>query len=239
MKNILEIKNLSVKYWNNKVLNCLNLNIHTWEILMLVWANGTWKSTLLKSIFWMVDNINWEIYLSWKKIFPKTSDMVNHWISFVPQDFRIFPEMSVEENIKIWGYSLNNNNLCNKRFYEILNLFPKIKGKLSLKASALSWGERQIVALWRSLMLKPKLLLLDEPSLWLAPSIVSDIFFIIKEININFKTSIVIVEHNLKTLINISDRAIILVKWKIIKECKPRELLHSKMLENVFLGGNI
>ena len=202
MKNILEIKNLRAKYWENTILNWLDLDIITWEILMLVWANGAWKSTLLKAIFWMIEDMSWDINLNWKLLTSKTSKMVENWISFVPQDFRIFPEMSVEENIKIWAYTIQNKQLIEEGFYEILNLFPKIKNKLNLQASVLSWWERQMLALWRSLMIKPKLLLLDEPSLWLAPSIVMDIFYLIEEINKNLWTTIVIVEHNLKTLLN-------------------------------------
>jgi len=236
MKNILEIKDLSTFYGENKILDKLSLNIKQGEIVMLVGSNGAGKSTLLKSIFGTKKHKSGEIIFDGEKIKPTAHIMVEMGASFVPQDFRIFPEMSVEENLIIGAYTLTDKQLIKLRLKEVQELFPSLKRKLKMTASSLSGGERQILALARSMMLKPKLLLLDEPSVGLAPKIVKTVFKKIQDINKEQNTSIIIVEHNLKSLLKIAHKAFILYKGKIAKEGTPEELLNSKILEEVFFG---
>lgn len=232
---ILEVKDLSSSYGEHKVLDGLNLHINQGEIVMIVGANGAGKSTLLKAIFGLIQS-HGTIKLEGRIIKFAPHQMVASGICFVPQNSRVFPEMSVEENLRIGAFVLNDKKLEEERLLEVYEVFPLLKKKRKNRASELSGGEAQIVALGRSLMLKPKLLFLDEPSIGLAPKIVKEVFEKIVEINHKYKSSIVIVEHNLKTLLEIADRALILVKGKIAKEGKPKELLDSKILEEVFFG---
>ncbi|KKP38962.1 MAG: phosphonate-transporting ATPase, branched-chain amino acid transport system ATP-binding protein [Candidatus Peregrinibacteria bacterium GW2011_GWF2_33_10] len=236
MYPLLQIQNLTTFYGENKILDNLSFDLNEGEIIMLVGANGAGKSTLLKTIFGIVPKSHGQIIFENAKIKTKPHQMPELGICYVPQEFRVFPEMNVLENIKIGAFILNDKKLVNDRLEELFNFFPMLKKKAKLNASALSGGERQLVALARSLMLKPKILLLDEPSIGLAPKLVAEIFNKIKEINQKFNTSLIIVEHNLKTLLEIADRALILSQGKIIKEGRPKELLHSKVLEEVFFG---
>ena len=233
---LLKAKNITTFYGENKILDALSFSLQPKEILMLVGANGAGKSTLLKVLFGIKQYSSGEILFAGEKIIPEVSAMVSRGIAFVPQDNRIFPEMSVEENIYIGAFSLNDKNLRAERFSQALRLFPNLKKKLKLSASSLSGGERQIVSLARSMMIQPKILFLDEPSVGLAPKVVSEVFAKIEEIHETYDTSIVVVEHNLKSLLKIADRALILAKGKIMKEGKPQELLASKILEEVFFG---
>lgn len=236
MTNILEIKNLTTHYGENKILDKLSLSVKEGEIVMLVGSNGAGKSTLLKSIFGITKTTSGTISIDRETIIPEPHRLVELGVSFVPQGFRIFQEMSVQENLKIGGYILDDKELIEQRIKEIYKIFPVLKRKRKLISSSLSGGERQILALGRSLMLKPKLLLLDEPSVGLAPKIVKEVFDKIQEINKEFGTSIIIVEHNLKSLLKIADKALILYQGKIAKQGTPKELLKSKILKEVFFG---
>lgn len=237
MYPILKIQNLNTHYGENKILDEVSFELNEGEMIMLVGANGAGKSTLLKAIFGLIQKSHGNIIFENHEIHPQPYQMSEIGISYVPQEFRVFPDMTVEENIKIGAYIINDKNLVEERYKELIDFFPVLKRKAQLNAESLSGGERQLVALARAMMLKPKILLLDEPSIGLAPKLVLEIFDKIKEINTKFNTSLIIVEHNLKTLLEIADRALILAKGKIVKEGKPKELLHSKVLEEVFFGG--
>ena len=233
---ILQVESLTKYYGENLILDSIDLSVFKGEILMLVGANGAGKSTLLKSMFGMIESKSGQVTIE-GNVTPKIPfNMVQSGIAFVPQDHRVFPDMTVEENIKIGAYTIQDRSEVKKRLKRMYELFPATQKKSKLLGSNLSGGERQMVALARSMIMYPKILLLDEPSLGLAPKIVGEVFENIERINKKLNTTIVIVEHNLKTLLNIADRAIILAKGKILKEGKPQELLNSKILEEVFFG---
>ncbi len=236
MHKILQIQNLTTFYGEHKILDDLSMQLNEGEILMLVGANGTGKSTLLKTIFGLIKTKSGKIIFENNEIIPQPHKMVEIGISYVPQESRVFPNMTIEENIRIGAYIINDKELENERLQEIFEIFPLLKSKAKHKASNLSGGQMQITALARAMMLKPRILMLDEPSIGLAPKVVKEIFEKIVDINKKFNTSIIVVEHNLKTLLNIADRALILAKGKIVKEGKPKELLQSKILEEVFFG---
>lgn len=233
---LLQLTDLSASYGDQKVLNNLSLSLNQGEILMLVGPNGAGKSTLLKSIFGLIPNITGVIKIEDELLNPTPHLMAACGISFVPQNLRLFPEMTVEENIQIGAYLLDDQTLIKRRMHEIYDLFPVLQAHRKKIASFLSGGQRQMLALGRSLILKPKILLLDEPSVGLAPKIITEIFDKIVEIRNIFKTAVIIVEHNLRSLLKMANRALIMVNGKIIKEGKPQELLNTNLLEEVFFG---
>ena len=163
--------------------------------------------------------------------------MVERSISFVPQGRQLFGSLSVQENLEMGGINIKNKKEIDRRVEENMDLFPILKDKQSKKARTLSGGQQQMLALARGLMAEPKLLLLDEPSLGLAPKIIKEVFAKIKEINQRHNTAIIVVEHNIKSLLEIANRAYVLDKGKVvIDESKAETLLKGDRLEKVFLG---
>ena len=150
----------------------------------------------------------------------------------------MFRHLSVEENLEICGYTVKNKAETKRRIGELMEMFPVLKAKRKAKSGTLSGGQQQMLAIARGLMTEPKVLLLDEPSLGLAPKIVKEVFAKIKEINLRHKTAIVIVEHNLKSLLEIVDRAYVLDKGKVVAEDTGKAIINSDILERVFLGKN-
>jgi len=235
-KILMEMSNVCAGYGESVVLDDLALKIYEGEILILVGANGAGKTTLLKSLFGMVPFSKGRLKFKEDFVDPSPHLMVELGISFVPQNFRVFPEMTVEENLKIGAFIIDDKELVGIRLKDVYEFFPILKKKSCDQASTLSGGQRQILSLGRALMLAPDLLLLDEPSVGLAPRIVKDVFAKIKEINEKFGTTIVVVEHNLKSLLDVADRAVILVNGKIAQQGRPSVLLESDILEKVFFG---
>jgi len=235
-KKLLQLKNISVRYGGIRALDKINIVVNEGEILALMGPNGAGKSTVLKAIFGLADIYSGEIFFEGKKMTPIPHEVVRHGLSFVPQGRRIFNRLTVEENLEIGGFMIKDKNLLKENIKKVMEFFPTLKHKRKAKAGTLSGGQQQILALARCLIIKPKILLLDEPSLGLAPKILKEVFAKIKEINQNQKTAIIVVEHNIKTLFNIADRGYVLDKGKIVAEDDSQKLLESKILEKVFMG---
>jgi branched-chain amino acid transport system ATP-binding protein len=171
-----------------------------------------------------------------KPLSPVPFEVVNLGIAFVPQSRRVFTHLAVEENLEIGGYIIKDKREVKRRREEVLDIFPILKHKRKQKSGQLSGGQQQMLAIGRGLMVDPKILLLDEPSLGLSPKIVKEVFAKIKEINHISKTAIVIVEHNLKSLLEIVDRAYVLDKGQIAAQDTGEKIIKSNILEKVFLG---
>ena len=154
----------------------------------------------------------------------------------MPQGRRVFRHLTVRENLEVGGFVVRSKELLVRRIEEVLELFPALRAKLSAKSGTLSGGQQQMLAIARALVTRPNVLLLDEPSLGLAPKIVKEVFAKIKEINERHKTAIFVVEHNLQSLLHIVDRAYVLDKGVVVAEGKPDEVIQSGILEEVFLG---
>lgn len=233
--NILASKNLSVSYGVNKVIHDVNFQVKAGEIVILMGPNGAGKSTLLKALFGLVQH-HGEIEVNGVRTNPKPHRMVEKGISFVPQGNTIFSNMTIEENLLMGVFFEEDRNLIADRLEQIYQFFPVLDRKRYQSAFAMSGGERQILALGRALMTSPKLLMLDEPSVGLAPKIVQEVFEKIQQINKEFGTAIVIVEHNLKTLLQIAHRGYILVAGKIMVEGSIDKISQSNALEKAFFG---
>ena len=233
---LLRLNKISVNYGSVKALTDVSITIDEGEIIALMGPNGAGKSTILKAIFGLNQISSGQILWHEKPLIPIPYEIVNLGIAFVPQGRRVFTRLTVEENLEIGGYILKNKHELKKHKEEVLNIFPALKAKRKQKSGLLSGGQQQMLAIGRGLMVDPKVLLLDEPSLGLSPKIVKEVFKKIKEINQRHKTAIVIVEHNLKSLLEIVDRAYVLDKGQIVAEDTGQAIIKSNILEKVFLG---
>ncbi len=235
---LLQLKNVHVHFGGVKALDGASVSIHEGEIVALMGPNGAGKSTILKAIFGLAPIDSGEVLWQGHPFMPVSYEVVERGVSFVPQGRRVFHHLTVLENLEIGGFNVKNKVNRKERIIDMLELFPALKGKLHAKSGTLSGGQQQMLAIARGLMTDPKVLLLDEPSLGLAPKIVKEVFEKIKEINDRKKTAILVVEHNLKSLLEITKRAYVLDKGKIYAEGIPKELIDKKILEKVFLGNS-
>lgn len=233
---LLQLKNIHVHYGGVKALDGVNVAIDEGEIVALMGPNGAGKSTILKAIFGLAPIQSGSVAWEGQNFVPISHEVVERGISFVPQGRRVFKHLTVYENIEIGGWNIKDNKVRKERIENVLDIFPALRGKLKAKSGTLSGGQQQMLAIARGLMTDPKVLLLDEPSLGLAPKIVKEVFSKIKEINEKRKTAIVVVEHNLKSLLEITHRAYVLDKGKVIAEGSPADLLKTDILQKVFLG---
>jgi branched-chain amino acid transport system ATP-binding protein len=232
---LLELKNVSAGYGDNKIIHDISLCIDEGEVVTLMGPNGAGKSTILKAIFGLISHSG-EVFYEGEKIHPIPSDLIKMGVAYVPQGRRVFNNLTVEENLEIGGFALNDKEECTRRAEQLFHLFSTLHTKRNVYAGSLSGGQQQLLSIARGLMMKPKLLLLDEPTLGLSPKIVKEIFKTIKDINQDQKTAIMVVEHNLHSLLPITDRAYVLAHGKIVASDTGPEIAKSDILEQVFMG---
>ncbi len=233
---LFQLDRVTTYYGKLKVLDNVTLAVAEGEFLALMGPNGAGKSTVLKTMFGLVPHQAGSVLFQGKKIVPLPHRMVEQGVSFVPQGRRVFRDLTVEENLEIGAVTVLDQNLVRSRFEEMFHLFPMLKSKRKNKSGTLSGGQQQALAIARGLMTRPKLLLLDEPSLGLAPKVVSEIFALIRDVHKNQKTTIVVVEHNIKSLLDLVDRGCVLDKGRVVVTDSARAILDSGILEKVFLG---
>ncbi|MBI2175433.1 MAG: ABC transporter ATP-binding protein [Parcubacteria group bacterium] len=233
---LLQLQNASVSYGGVKALDGIDIALDEGEIIALVGPNGAGKSTILKAIFGLVPLDGGKFCWHGQQVLPRPHEMVRRGATFVPQGRRVFSRLTVEENLETGGFVVADKQELRRRMKEMMEFFPVLGRKRRVKSGTLSGGEQQMLALARGLMTDPKALLLDEPSLGLAPKIVKEVFAKIKEINEKHKTAIMVVEHNIKSLLDIASRGYVLDKGKIIARDTSQYLLESDILERVFMG---
>ena len=198
--------------------------------------NGAGKSTILKTIFGLAPIHSGKVLWHEKPFDPVSHQVVRMGIAFVPQGRRVFTHLTVEENLEIGGFIIKDRAELKRRITEVMELFPILKQKRKDKSGTLSGGQQQMLALARGLMADPKVLLLDEPTLGLAPKVVKEVFAKIKEINEKHKTAIMIVEHNIKSVLDFVHRAYVLNQGKVVFNDTAKQAQTSDILENVFMG---
>jgi len=242
-QHLLEVKNLSVNYGSVEALKNISFYVDEGEIIALLGPNGAGKSTALKAIYGLLEATNGRI-VSGTIEFQKKSiknmqpyDLVKKGISLVPEGRRVFRTMTIRENLEMGAYTgaQNRGNRMQDIIDKIYSLFPVLKERRKQRAGTLSSGEQQMLAVGRALMLKPKLLLLDEPSLGLSPNYVKTVFEKLKEIN-REGTTILLVEQNVKKALEYADRAYVFKIGEIAFEGKGEDLMKSKAIEKSFLG---
>ncbi len=235
-ETLLQLRDVQVHYGGVKALDGVSIAIDEGEMVALMGPNGAGKSTVLKAIFGLAPISSGQVLFHEQPIVPVPYKLVLYGVALVPQGRRVFTNLTVEENLEIGGFSVGDKAELKRRMEEVMDTFPILKRKRKTRSGMLSGGEQQMLALARGLVTNPKVLLLDEPSLGLAPKVVVEVFERIKEINERHKTAIIIVEHNIKSLLKLVDRAYVMDKGKVIKEGSPDSLTGSGILEKVFLG---
>jgi len=235
MEHLLDIHDLEAGYDKRPVLHGVSLGMSPGEIVALVGPNGAGKSTLLRAIFGLVKASRGTITFRGREIQNRNpADNVRDGLSYVLQGSRVFTELSVRENLEVGGHTLPPKEV-KARIEEVLSLFPDLRPLLTRNAAALSTGEKQMLAMARALMLKPALLLADEPSLGLGPQLVHAALMSLRELNERSRTAILLVEQNVREALAVAQRVYVLRLGRIVLADRP-ENLTSEVLRHAFLG---
>ena len=235
---MLTIEDINVYYGNIQALRGVSLTINQGEIVTLIGANGAGKSTMLKTISGLLKPKQGKILYEDQSIGGKAAQsIVKLGISHVPEGRRVFANMTVEENLQLGAYLRKDKAEIKKDMEKVYELFPRLLERLKQQSGTLSGGEQQMLAMGRALMAKPRLLLLDEPSMGLAPLLVKQIFSIIEEIN-KTGTTILLVEQNANLALSIADRAYVVETGRIVLSGQAEELTASEEIKNAYLGGH-
>ena len=229
---MLRVENLSFSYGKIQAIRNVSFELQKGEIMAIVGANGAGKSSLMKCIAGLLKPQWGEVYLNDKKMESAAYRVVESGVSLVPEGRWIFPNLTVEENLLLGGYTSRNRADGVERSFA---MFPRLKERSKQRAGTMSGGEQQMLAIARGLMANPKVLLLDEPSLGLAPLIVNDIMSIIKQIN-NEGISVLLVEQNARKALSIAHHACVLEQGQIVKKGTGAELAADESIVAAYLG---
>lgn len=234
---MLELTDIKVNFGAVNALKGISLHVDEGEIVTLIGANGAGKTTTLRTIAGIVKPKSGKIMFQGKDITNTAApDVVKLGISLVPEGRRIFSTMTVMENLEMGAYTRNDKEEIKKDYQKVFEKFPRLLERKSQVAGTLSGGEQQMLAIGRALMSRPKLMLLDEPSMGLAPIIVNDIFSIIKDIN-KGGTTVLLVEQNASMALSCADRAYVIKNGQIEIEGSSADLLNNEEVKNAYLGG--
>ena len=234
---MLKIDNLEVAYGNIKAIKGISLEVNEGEIVTLIGSNGAGKSTTLRAISGILKPRSGSITFNGERIDGiEGHDVVAKGICQSPEGRRIFPKMSVDENLDLGAFLRNDKAGIAADRERVLDLFPKLRERIDQKAGTMSGGEQQMLAVGRALMGSPKLLLLDEPSMGLAPVLVDMIFETIEKIN-KQGTTILLVEQNALAALNVADRAYVLESGSIKMSGKAADLISNDEVTKAYLGG--
>lgn len=235
-KVLLEVRELTVHYGTVKALDNISLEVRDGEIVAMIGPNGAGKSTALNTISGLINSTSGEIYYQGQNIQNVPNyELVKRGISLVPDGRRVFSSMTVSENLEMGAYISEDKILIKKNIQEVFALFPFLEERKNQRAGTLSTGEQQMLAMGRALMLKPKLLLLDEPSSGLSPNYVDVVFEKIREIN-KHGTTVLVVEQNARIALEFADRGYVFNIGKIFLEGKTDDLLKNEEIKKTYLG---
>jgi len=234
---MLKIENLSVNYGEVNVIQCLDFEVEKGKIVTLLGANGAGKTTILKVITGFVKPKNGKVIFNGKdlsRLDPK--DIVREGIAMVPEGRKVFSNLTVKENLMMGAWLQKSNSIKSSCLEEIFTLFPILRERLKQKAGTLSGGEQQMLAIGRALMSRPKLLLMDEPSLGLAPLLVAQVFSTIKEIHNHENLTILLVEQNVRAALKIADYGFVLETGNLVIKGTTDELKCNVSVQKAFIG---
>jgi branched-chain amino acid transport system ATP-binding protein len=234
---MLELNNIQTYYGNIQALKGVSLKIEEGEIITLIGANGAGKTTTLMSISGIVPARNGGVYYQGKEITRMNpNEIVMLGISHVPEGRRIFPYLSVLENLDMGAFLRSDKNGIREDLEYVFELFPILAERRHQAGGTLSGGEQQMLAISRALMARPRLLLLDEPSLGLAPLVVRRIFDIVKQINVKNKTTIFLVEQNANLALKVAHRGYVMENGRISMDDSAQNLLANEEVKRAYLG---
>ena len=234
---MLEVKNLSVHYGMIQAVRNVNFKVNEGEIVSLIGANGAGKSTILKTLSGLIHPSEGEIvYLGENIASTSAKKIVEKGLVQVPEGRHVFPGLTVKENLELGAFLRKDKEGIQKDMEDVFERFPILKERKDQDTQTLSGGEQQMLAMGRALMSRPKLLLLDEPSMGLAPIFIREIFKIIQEIQ-KTGTTVLLIEQNAKMALSISNRAYVLETGSVVLSGTGQELLESDEIQKAYLGG--
>jgi branched-chain amino acid transport system ATP-binding protein len=234
---LIEFEAVVAGYASLMVLNELTLDARGGEITLLIGPNGAGKSTVLKTLFGLLTPRAGEIRFEGKKISGKQPrELLGAGIAFVPQGRNLFPGLSVRHNLELGGITLPRRQLA-ERIEEVFERFPRLRQRANNQASTLSGGEQKQLEIGRALLLRPRVLLIDEPSIGLSPKISQDVFRLLRTLT-DAGTTVLIVEQNVRSALAVADRAIALETGRVALDRPAAELLQDPNLNRLFLGGS-
>ena len=232
----IEFDNVVAGYKDFMILNNLSFKVSTSTITLLLGPNGAGKSTVLKTLFGLLKPRHGRVLLEGEDISGFTQKaLLAKGVAFVPQGRNLFGQLTVYQNLELGGITLGTK-ITHERIPEVLDLFPRVKERLYSQASALSGGEQKQLDIARALLLRPRVLLIDEPSIGLSPIVVQDVFRLLRKLA-GQGTTILMVEQNVKSALKVADRAIALESGQLVLHKKASELLADPNIERLFLGG--
>ena len=233
---LLEFRDVNTHYGAVHILKDVNLAIYSGELVCLLGGNASGKSTTLKTLLGMVTPTTGEVVLDGEVVNDKpTSYRVERGVTMVPENRRLFKRLTVKENLELGAYLRNDKAGIAEDLERIYSMFPRVKERLSQKAGTLSGGEQQMVAMGRALMSRPRVLLMDEPSMGLAPALVQTNFELIQQIH-SEGVAIFMVEQNANMALSIADRGWVLQTGKVVLDDSAEELLANEELRSAYLG---
>ncbi|MGJ8546867.1 MAG: ABC transporter ATP-binding protein [Sulfitobacter sp.] len=240
MTAMLDFKDVELYYDHVYALKGVSLHVNQGETVALIGANGAGKSSILRAITGLAKPVKGSVTFEGARVDgTEPSDIVKRGIAMVPEGRRVFPFMSVKDNLMMGAFTRSDKAEIDATLDSILTRFPRLKERYSQAAGTLSGGEQQMMVIGRALMAKPKLLLLDEPSLGIAPKLVQDIARSIVAINRDEGVSVLLVEQNSRMALSISNRAYAMATGNVVIEGPSKELLHDDRIKAAYLGGEV
>lgn len=233
---LLELRGVTTHYGPIRVLNNVDMIIYPGEMVCLLGGNASGKSTTLKTILGVVGVSEGEMHFAGERIDTRTTaERIERGLAVVPENRRIFPKMTVRENLEMGSYLRNDRRAIREDLEYVFSLFPRLSERLSQQGGTMSGGEQQMLAMGRALMSRPKLILMDEPSMGLAPLFVERIFEIIKQVN-ERGISVFVVEQNANIALSVADRGYVLQTGEVVLSGAAQELLNNEAMKRAYLG---
>ena len=233
---MLEIKDLEVYYGMIQAIKGISFEVNEGEVIALIGANGAGKTTILHTISGLIAPKKGSITFEGQEITKiPAHKIVENGLAQVPEGRRVFPSLSVLQNLKLGAYTRKDKKEIDDTLKMIYERFPRLEERKNQPAGTLSGGEQQMLAMGRALMSKPRIILMDEPSMGLSPIFVNEIFVIIKQVSAS-GTTVLLVEQNAKKALSIADRGYVLETGKIVKEGKASDLLNDEAVKKAYLG---